>query len=301
MAAADAPPLPGDITQPPGRLTNTGVTNGTIHREVEGVVSMEAENAYWWRGFDLYHGTSGHALRLRENNTRGKTAEANIIWKVRFSQTGRYALYNLGKIDQVKYAGNEINVFVDCGSSKDVDTRCGRGYVEDWEGRFYSRTYPGRWEAKDGYGGWSTAEYHWSSRMKEGKTSKATGDYAGSNEAGCPCYEEGDMVPPIIWDVAEPGLHYFSYGAANEAGMYFDKVVLKKVDPRSAPSGAGPAETVDDGSTHTLASAVSIRRLPAAAAAPRLVPCGSSKGVRGLVIRHAGTAHDIRGRLAADR
>jgi hypothetical protein len=203
-------------------LLTAGGPQQRIFIEKDGVVAVEAENASWARGFDVVPGLSGKAMQCREDAHKGfdeKTAVLRL--EVEFRTPGKYAIWLLGKIEKKEHAGNEFGVELDRPDDLNgVDPK----YKQfpgptDWEGKAYTRMTTGYWIHP------ATTEFHWSSRMKTLGVEK-------------------DFVEPAAWLIEKPGRHRIDFIARNETGWTLDKVVIKRVDPRTAPSGPGPAETV---------------------------------------------------------
>ncbi|MCU0247232.1 MAG: hypothetical protein MUC42_11690 [Bryobacter sp.] len=189
--------------------------------ERDGVVSMEAENASWSRGFDRVPGLSGDAVRCREDSLKQHDEKTAVLrFEIEFNSAGKYAIWLLGRIEKKQYAGNEFGVELDRPDDLEGRDPKHKQYPgpADWEGKTYTRMTTGYWMEP------ATTEFHWASKMKTGGVEK-------------------DFVPPAAWTIEKPGRHRLDFIARNEGGWILDKIVIQRVDPRTPPTGKGPAET----------------------------------------------------------
>lgn len=193
-----------------------------VFQEIDGVVAMEAEHASWSRGFDAVAGLSGKAMQCRPDAEKAFNEKTAVLrFEVDFRTPGKYAIWLLGKIEKKEHAGNEFGVELDRPDDLvGIDPKY-KQYTgpTDWEGKPYTRMTSGYWVDE------ATTEFHWSSRMKTGGVEK-------------------DFVGPAAWTIDRPGRRRIDFIARNETGWTLDKVVIKRIDPRTPPRGKGPDETL---------------------------------------------------------
>jgi hypothetical protein len=84
-----------------------------VHTEIDGVITIEAENAVYRDGWIEVEGISGSAMR-----DEGVRTEGRITFNVRFDEPGRYYVYMLMRRTDLVYSDKANDAFVSLGGHK---------------------------------------------------------------------------------------------------------------------------------------------------------------------------------------
>lgn len=191
--------------------------SGKVFREVNGLVSMEAENSSYVNLWRKVKGTSGAAMEAQKE---GAWNGGVLRFDIEFAQQGFYAVWVLArKGTHSEYGANDVKVWLD----RDLSGTPNPGIQNLRDDRLqtlldgtgkptFTNKKP---ESEIGFG--QNAQFTWITRPKEADA-------------------------PSIWKVETPGRHHIEFVVGDEYGYAIDKVVLT-LDNKQRPSDSGPPET----------------------------------------------------------
>lgn len=201
-------------------------------QEVNGIVSMEAENATCYNNIVLIEGKSGLAALCPPCGTKNYGMATTFLrYHIWFSQPGKYNFYILGRkcVSDASHPchGNEVQIRINPDTaimlpSLRADNGKPEGAPLDWmvqdqKGvKFTRMTFE---EAQE------SGNFAWRSILKSSRPVQ------GSKAEG-----------PAVVEIVKPGFHILEIINANESGWAIDKLILNR-NTTEPPAGLGHAET----------------------------------------------------------
>lgn len=219
-----------------------------VHVERDGVIAMEFEHAAVLNQWREVPGVSGVALQAPRNTGHSFRGDARTFARfvIYVARPGRFTWFSLGRAGKQDdgHPGNEFNVRLDPDLGE-PDAAARPSIGEPPIGSFKNNSPTPEQLADPRTQTWlarmpvDAAGVRFT-RLRSGDTEEFRWlSWAKSSRP----VQKKMPVEPLAFEIRTPGFHTLEITGSGEYGWVLDKLVLIR-DGRTAPTGAGPAETL---------------------------------------------------------